>query len=84
LAIRSAIRRLRWLNQRTSVSRMGQGATHRPQRSDSAPATEVARRAGHSVAVLLKVYATASAAKPTPSTSASPMSSAGRMSLIAR
>ena len=42
------------------------------------PATEVARRAGHGDAVLLKIYATASTASPTPPTSASPTSSAFR------
>jgi hypothetical protein len=40
------------------------------------PATEVARRAGHGVAVLLKIYATASTGRPTPPTSASPTPSA--------
>jgi hypothetical protein len=40
------------------------------------PATEIARHAGHSVAVVLTIYATASTAKPTPPASASPTLSA--------
>jgi hypothetical protein len=46
---------------------------------DACAATEVARRAGHSVAVLLKVYAHCMTARPTPSTSASPTPSVARM-----
>lgn len=42
------------------------------------PATEVARRAGHGVAVLLEDLRTASTVRPTPPTSASPTPSAPR------
>ena len=42
------------------------------------PATEVARRAGHGVAIMVKIHATASTGRPMPPTGASPTPSAPR------